>query len=39
MLELLRQIFIGTCYLAGALLMLFTALILFAAIVNIWRNK
>ena len=39
MIEVLRLIFIGTCYICGAAFMIFLALILIGAIVFLLRNK
>ena len=39
MIEFLKDFFIGSCLLAGALFMLSIALIAFLMIVKVWREK
>ena len=39
MIELLKDLFIGSALICGILFLLFLALLLFAMIVNVWRNK
>ena len=39
MIELLKDIFIGSALICGILFLLFLALVLFALVVNTWRRK
>jgi len=39
MIIILKDIFITLLYMTGILFLLFLALLLFAMIVNVWRNK
>lgn len=39
MIELLKDLLIGSALICGILFLLFLALLLYAMIVNIWRSK
>ena len=39
MIELLKDLFVGAALICGILFLLFIALVLFALLVNTWRNK
>lgn len=39
MIELLKDLFVGTALVCGILFLLFLALLLFAMIVQLWRQK
>lgn len=39
MIELLKDIFVGSALICGILFLLFLALVLFALVVNTWRRK
>jgi len=39
MIELLKDLFVGAALLCGILFLLFLALVLFAMVVHVWRQK